>query len=51
MNNALALRSTPKPVVEFYKGVMASNAVTPSKTEAALDVFNAKALDFKVDSW
>lgn len=42
---------TRKPVADFYRGVIAQNAVTPSPRDAALEHFETSALDAKVDDW
>lgn len=42
---------TPKPVVGFFKAVVAANAVKPTTREAKLDAFGPSALDSKVESW
>jgi len=45
------LTRTPKPVVAFYRSVIETNAVTPTREERVLDVFGPKALKHRVQDW
>ena len=45
------LKRTAKPVVGWFREVIARNAVLPTADEAALDHFGREALDSRVADW
>ena len=49
--NYETLQRTPKPVVSWYRQMIAANAVVPSASEAKLDPFSKEAVDSRVDDW